>query len=396
MKAFVAWLLMASVALAQDFSGLARVDPLESSITSRRDELTISLSLTQAIPYRVFTLTDPDRLVVDFREVDWTGLTSADLLETDQVIDLRFGRYRPGWSRMVVDLTQPMGLVSAEMDVDDQTGRAALELQFTAVDAETFAASAGAPDDPRWQEVTIPAPATDDGPPVIVIDPGHGGLDPGAERGGVVEADLMLSLAIELSDRLNRSGNVRAVLTRTDDYFVPLDRRITYARDAGADLLISLHADALEEANAHGASVYTLTQEGLDGASQRMAERHERGDLLAGVDLSGQGDRVATVLMDLARAETAPATDRFAAHAVQGLRDAGARLNSRPLRQGRLAVLTAADFASVLIEVGFLSSERDRGQLSTAAGRAPIVSGLALAVERWVVDEAAAKALVRQ
>jgi len=127
-----------------------------------------------------------------------------------------------------------------------------------------------------------------------------------------------------------------------------------------------------------------------------MAERHERGDLLAGVDLKGQGDRVATVLMDLARAQTSPASDRFAEHLVTALGESGARLNSRPRREGRLAVLTAADFSSVLVEVGFLSSQSDRQRLRTAEGRAPVVAGLANAIERWVLDEAARKTLNRQ
>ena len=206
----------------------------------------------------------------------------------------------------------------------------------------------------------------------------------------------MLQLAIELAEALNRTGSVRAILTRDADVFVPLEGRMSIARAAKADLLISLHADALEVDQARGGSVYTLNAEGSDLASARMAERHERGDLLAGVDLSGQDDRVATVLMDLARTQTEPQSQRFADAAVEGLRAAGARLNSKPRREGRLAVLNAPDFASVLIEVGFLSNASDREMLSAPATRSPIVTGIVTAVLAWAQDEAVRAPLLRQ
>ncbi len=397
-RLIVAFCLMCSAVFAQDFSGLARVDPVNSRIEDRRGDLVVELSLSQTVPYRVFTLDAPERLVVDFREVDWGAMIAADILASDLVTGVRFGAFRPGWSRLVADLAGPLALSEAGLSVDPDTGTADLKIVLTPASEADFAARSGAPEDATWtpRTPTLAPPVTEGGPPVIVIDPGHGGLDPGAERGGLQEAQLMLSLAIELADRLNRAGNVRAILTRDADYFVPLAERISIARRAGADLLVSLHADALAEDQARGASFYTLSQEGEDRASQSMAERHERGDLIAGVDLSGQGDRVAGVLMDLARAQTAPAGDRFADYLVEAFRGSGARLNSKPRRMGRLAVLTAADFASVLIEVGFLSSAQDREVLKSAQGRAPIVAGIAQAIERWVVDEAARKPLVRQ
>ena len=206
----------------------------------------------------------------------------------------------------------------------------------------------------------------------------------------------MLTLARELAEAIDRTGDMRAVLTRDDDLFVPLDARISIARAAGATVFLSLHADALEVDEALGASVYSLSDAGQDGASARMAERHEQGDLLAGLDLSGHDDTVATILMDLARLETGPASDRLADSIVTGLGDAGAVLNSRPRRTGQLAVLTAADFSSVLIEVGFLSNADDRARLGRAEGRAAIVAGIVQAVQRWRTGEEARGPLVRQ
>lgn len=398
----VALVLLAGPAVAQDFSGLARVDMAQSQVRDAGRSLEIDLHLSQTVPYRIFTLDDPRRLVADFKEIDWTGVNRAALDNADLASDLRFGVLRPGWSRLVVDLAAPLAVASAGMEVDQVTGRAHLAIRLDPVTPDEFATRAGAPPDTGWGALTdvtpaLPAPETgSDGPLVVVIDPGHGGIDPGAERGDVQEADLMLALGIEVADGLNRLGGVRAILTRDADVFVPLEARMSIARAAGADLFISLHADALEEDEARGASVYTLSPDGTDGASQRMAERHERGDLLAGLDLTGQEDRIATVLMDLARAESEPRGLRFADALVAGLRAAGATMNSRPRREGRLAVLNAADFPSVLVEVGFLSNAQDRALLQSPEGRTRIAQGITNAVQSWALDEAVRAPFVRQ
>jgi len=391
----------AAVAAQQDFSALARLDVAKSQVYDEGADLVIDLHLSQPVPYRVYTLDEPRRLVMDFREVDWTGASREGLLNADLASDLRFGPLRPGWSRMVVDLAGPLAVSEAGMKVDTTNGGAILHVVMNPAETVDFASNAGAPIDAGWEELakidsTVAAPKTDDGPMVVVIDAGHGGIDPGAERNGVREADVMLSLAIEVAEAINRTGRMRAVLTRDADFFVPLEARMTIARTAGAAVFVSLHADALEEGGAQGASVYTLSAAGLDTASERMAERHERGDLLAGLDLTGQDDRIATVLMDLARLETGPAGDRLADAIVKGLRDVGVPLNSKSRRKDKLAVLNAADFASVLVEVGFLSSDTDRANLSSAETRAPMVRGIVAALLAWSDAEATRAPLVRQ
>jgi len=402
--ALILLLLLAGAAGAQPFSALARLDVAQSQLRDADGGgIELTLYLSQPVPYRVFTLDEPRRLVLDFREVDWRGATRAAMLNADGASDLRFGVLRPGWSRMVVDLAGPMLLTEAGMTVDKTDGTATLLVRLRPAAAEEHTAAAGAPPDPAWDllaglDQSQPAPATNapDGPLVVVIDPGHGGIDPGAEREGMVEAQVMLQLALELSEALTRAGDFTPVLTRQADIFVPLAERMTIARAAGADVFISLHADALESDAATGASVYTLSSAAVDQASARMAERHDRGDLLAGVDLSGQDDTVAMILMDLARLETGPQATRLADTLVVGMQEAGVRLNSRSRREGPLAVLNAADFASVLIEVGFLSSAADRAILADAAGRAPLVAGIVTALQRWAVDEAARAPLIRQ
>ena len=396
----ILWLLAGPLAAQEGFSGLARLDVAQSQVRDAGGGLEVTLYLSQPVPFRVFTLAAPRRLVLDFREVDWRGATRAGLLNADLASDLRFGLLRPGWSRLVVDLAAPLLVEEAGMQVDAQVGTATVRVRLLPGTEADFAAAAGAPPDPDW-DLPLPMPVT---PPVdaadttltLVIDPGHGGIDPGADREGLVEKAIMLQLGLELAEAVNRIEGMQAVLTRGTDVFVPLADRMSIARAAGADLFISLHADALEEDAATGASVYTLSDAAVDQASERMAERHDRGDLLAGVDLRGADDTVATVLMDLARAETAPQAARLADALVLGLEKAGVGLNRQPRREAMLAVLNAADFPSVLIEAGFLSSDRDRAALSTAAGRAPLVAGIVLAVQRWASDEAVRARLLRQ
>ncbi|MFQ6548288.1 N-acetylmuramoyl-L-alanine amidase family protein [Aestuariibius sp. 2305UL40-4] len=224
--------------------------------------------------------------------------------------------------------------------------------------------------------------------PVIAIDPGHGGRDPGAVTGDLHEADLMLLLARQVAEEIAAQGQVRAVLIREDDSFLGLQARISRARAAGAGALLSLHADALEEGGARGASLYTLSDEALAPASRLMPMRHGPDDLILGVDLSGKDDGVAIALMDLVRQDTAPRSAALARAITAAMETEGVPMNRRPLRHGSLAVLRAADMPSVLIEAGFLSDPEDRARLQTAEGRAAVARAIASGVARWVEEDA--------
>jgi len=185
-------------------------------------------------------------------------------------------------------------------------------------------------------------------------------------------------------------------MTRDDDIFVPLEMRVSIARMAGADVFISLHADALAEGRARGATIYTLSEIASDVASEKLAERHDRGDLLAGVDLTEHDDRIARVLMELARNETQPRSDRLADALVAGLHDTIGPLYKRPRLEASFSVLKAADIPSVLIELGFLSSETDRENLTSEDWRAAAALGIRDALLAWAAADAAEAELLRQ
>lgn len=384
---------------AQDLTGLARIDATNSAVTEEGDGIALRLSLSQGVPWRVFTLADPPRLVFDFREIDWAGLDGAALIGTERVADLRFGSYRPGWSRLVLTLTDPMPVRRAQMRIAADTGRATVTARLGAPDPVGFAAAAGAPADPAWDLPKPALPPRKTGakrPLTVVIDPGHGGIDPGAIHDRMTEKSLMLTLARAVREALVREGDTRVVLTRDDDSFVPLERRVSIAHEVGADLFISLHADILPFGNAHGATIYTLSETASDEASEKLSERHDRDDLLSGVDLTGKDDVVAGVLLDLARQETTPRTRAFSDALQAAIGESGVPLNSRPQRMANFSVLKAADIPSVLIEVGYLSSDRDRGNLADPAFLGKVAEAIRDAVLAWTRADAALRPLIRQ
>ncbi|MDA5556340.1 N-acetylmuramoyl-L-alanine amidase [Shimia sp. MMG029] len=384
------------------FSALARLDVAGSGLSDgRRGATDLRLHLSQGVPWRVFTLDDPRRVVLDFREVDWGTLKAGELGSAEGVSGLRFGAYRPGWSRMVLDLAGPFDVESAEMAVAEATGAATLALRLAPTDAETFGSAAGAPYDPRWDlpapaAEAAPAPRPDWAPTRVMIDPGHGGIDPGAERGDVQEKALMLMFARELRDLLRRAGDFEVIMTRDADVFVSLEGRVALAHQHQADVFLSLHADSLSQGNAKGATIYTLSEEASDAASALLAERHNRADIISGVDLSGADDEVTDVLLDLARMETEPRTDKLAHSLAGSLRDGGVRLNRKPLREGAFSVLKAADVPSVLIELGFMSDQQDLANLQDAGWRAAMAAGLRDGLLAWIEEDKATRALVRQ
>ncbi len=397
--AFV-WTLT-GIAHAQQFSALARVEPDNSRVTDVDGGIRLDLGLNQGVPYRLFTLEDPYRLVLDFREVDWTGLDRDEFLQSEQIKGVQFGTYVPGWSRMVLELGSPLRIDQAELQINDASGAAFLTMLLKRTSAAQFSEHAGAPHDSNWdlpepaEVAALPAKRADSSLHVM-LDPGHGGIDPGAEVGGTDEKTLMLLFARELRELLLRSGGFEVTLTRSDDHFVSLERRIAMAHRAEADVFISLHADALSEGLAHGATVYTLDDKASDIASSMLAERHDRGDLISGVDLSGTDDQVADVLLDLARQETKPRTNALAQALADGMSQQGGPMNRRAIRKASFSVLKAADIPSVLVELGFLSSPRDLENLQNAEWRMLMAKGIHKGLVQWHTEDLAKRSLIGQ
>ncbi|WP_238321714.1 N-acetylmuramoyl-L-alanine amidase [Halocynthiibacter namhaensis] len=396
--------LSSTVYAQSTFTAQARVLPDETVITSQRDggfELRIGLS--RGVPFQVYTLADPMRLVMDFSEVSWRGLDRDHLLDLPQVTTLRAGALRPGWTRLVLGLDQPLAVQAANMDIDAASQEAALTLRVRPVPLQDFVAQSGAPVgaqsvDGKGIEVSgeMIQRQRGDRALVIVLDPGHGGVDPGAQRAGLNEADLMLDFARALREELVRSGGFDVVLTRNDNSFVSLERRVSIARSARADLFVSLHADTVSEGRATGTTVYTLSEDATDVASALLAERHDREDLLAGVDLSQHDDQVAMVLMDLARRETAPRSTRLAQRLVDMIGQEVGHLYKHPHLEAGFSVLKAPDIPSVLIELGFMNNPSDLRRIQSREWEAAMTVAISKALQIWMLEDAAEAQLLRQ
>lgn len=402
LRAVLVFLMLSVTTLpgaAQDLRALARVLADGSRLADDRRDVVLDLALTQAVPYRVFVLEDPRRVVLDFREVNWSEL-DAGFDRSDGIESVATGRGDAGWSRMVLRLARPMAVAEAGMRTDQTDGSAQVRLRLEPVEAAAFAdRAAHLPAGVRLPPVPVgqgDAAPREDGLIMVALDPGHGGVDPGALRDGQSEADLMLSFAMELREVLLRSGRFDVMLTREGDWFVSLPERITLARAARADVFLSLHADALAAGKARGATVYTLSDTASNAASEALAEAHDRADLLAGVDLAGNDDAVADVLLDLARLETAPRASALADALVAGIERSGLPLHPNPRMEAGFSVLKAADIPSALVEVGFLSDARDRENLLDPDWRAVMQAAIRDALLDWAEADEVRATMVRQ
>ncbi len=237
----------------------------------------------------------------------------------------------------------------------------------------------------------MPPKADGDSRPLIVLDPGHGGIDNGTKgSGGELEKDVVLAFAQTLREKLDSGGKYRVAMTRSDDTFIPLAERVRFARAHSAALFISVHADALprSEGQAEGATVYTLSENGSDVEAARLAETENKADVIAGVDLTAEPNDVANILVDLAQRETKTFSVQFA-HTVVGELKNAARMHKQPLKSAGFKVLLAPDVPSVLVELGYMSTKDDLKQLTSTAWRARTAQALVQAVDKFFTPRVA-------
>jgi len=228
------------------------------------------------------------------------------------------------------------------------------------------------------------APAT-----LVMLDPGHGGKDPGAIGiSGTYEKHVALASAQELKKQLEAGGRYRVELTRTRDVFIPLEDRVALAQRRGAALFVSMHADALTDHGVRGASVYTLAEHASDAQTAALAQRENASDRFAGADFHGTPPEVARILASLVRQETRLGSARMA-RSVVGEMGHDVKLLQNPSRHAGFVVLKAADIPSVLVEMGFMSNRDDEAALRQAAHRVRVASALRRAIDLYFAQGAA-------
>jgi N-acetylmuramoyl-L-alanine amidase len=362
----------------------------EARLAGDDKQTRLIVDLTRKIDVRAFTIADPYRVVIDIPQVNFQFPAKTGEHGRGIVKAFRFGLVMKGRSRIVIDVAGPVRVARAFVVDPAEAQPARLVVDLAPVDRETFLRAAAidnhlpkAPDPPAPQEDAAKVPG--DIRPMIVLDPGHGGIDTGTHApSGEQEKDLVLRFATMLREKLEKTGKYRVAMTRGDDTFVPLSDRVRFARAQGAQLFISIHCDALVrgEGNADGATIYTVSDKASDAEAQRLADAENRADIIAGVNLAGESDDIADILIDLAQRETKTFSTSFARLVATEFKSA-TRLHKNPVRSAGFRVLKAPDIPSVLIELGYVSNAADLKQLVSEQWRARTSEAVAQAVHTY-------------
>jgi N-acetylmuramoyl-L-alanine amidase len=376
------------------------------------------LDLDKSVPFRAFALADPYRVVVDLPQVNFQ-LTAGASAGRGLVKAFRYGLVMPGGSRIVFDLTGPVKISNSYALGPDNGQPARLVLEFTQIDQATFDQLAQSANPPQLRPAvadavntaSIGAAAQDDRAkddhstddhaksaetaqadrrPVIVIDPGHGGLDNGTQGDGQNEKNIVLAFGLALRERIEKSGKYRVVMTRSDDTFVPLDERVKIAHDQSAALFVSIHADSLphKEGTAEGATIYTLSDKASDAEAARLADVENKADAIGGVNLKEEPSEVADILIDLAQRETRTFSNRFA-HLLASNMKSTTRMYKHPLKSAGFRVLKAPDVPSVLVELGYVSNKSDLEHLISGDWRSKNVGAMTQAIDEFLAKRMA-------
>jgi len=347
------------------------------------------VDLSQKIDLAAFTLADPYRVVIDLPQVTFKLSAKAGEQSRGLVKAFRYGLIMQGGSRIVLDTKGPVRIDKAfALDAaDGQPARLVLDLSPTDRDSfkRTISLENRSPRSSSVKPSEAAPQAAGDTRPLIVLDPGHGGIDNGTKAAsGEMEKDLVLQFALTLRDKLEHSGKYRVAMTRSDDTFIPLAERVRFARAHGAALFVSVHADAIprREGQAEGATVYTLSEHASDAEAARLAEAENKADVIAGVDLTAEPGDVANILVDLAQRETKTYSAQFARTLVGELK-ATARLHKNPMKAAGFKVLTAPDVPSVLVELGYMSTKDDLKLLTSTVWQAKTAAALSQAVDTF-------------
>ena len=368
------------------------------------DKTRVVIDLSEEAGYRIFTLKDPYRVVIDFPDLDWKAKETAQ--EKGMIKSYRHGLFSENVMRIVLEVDRPVLLEKAfylKGETSPHAKRFVLDVKSTteaefskrrgeslkhevkgAANALQILKSAtpqiaAAPKEPSIKT----SPRVTNKKKIIVLDPGHGGVDPGAIGvNRVYEKTITLAIAKQLKTQLMRSGKYDVRLTREKDIFIPLRQRVAIARRANADLFVSIHADSVAKRQTRGVSVYTLSENGSDREANLLAARENKADVIAGMDLSTEDDEVAGILIELAQRETMNSSKQLANLLVQEI-GKGTQLLTRPNRSAGFAVLKAPDIPSVLIETGYLSNPSDSKLLRTASHQQKLSRLIGNAVEKY-------------
>ena len=325
----------------------------------------IVLDLSEKLPYTAFILNNKPRLVID---IEASGYTGKSIKNSKLVRSIRFRKTEKGVIRIVFDLTKKSYILKNFYlkKNNNQIHRLVIDIKEVS----------------NKNKIAIKSKTNNQKKFVITIDPGHGGIDPGAINLGTKEKNLTLKASIELKKLLTKKG-FKVYLTRNKDIFLSLRQRRHISKKNKSDLFISLHVDSVKRKSTRGTSIYTLSEKASDKITAKLAERENKVDLIAGINLDQVDNEVASILLDLTRRDTKNSSSLFAENYIEKARKNGHRLLRRPHRHAGFAVLKSPDIPSVLIELGFLSNSKDVQLLKNSKSRKRLLITLAESIEQY-------------
>lgn len=360
---------------------------IDARVTTTEQRARLILDLSGPTEFAIASLDAPNRIAVDVKVAGLKFAVPADVAGSGVVASYTIEMAEPGRARTLLTLAQPAQVQQAYIldAVADQPARLVVDLildtpeAFAARVASDLAAAAGnqgvAPQTVSTDPGThAPVPETR---PLVVIDPGHGGVDYGASApNGVKEKAITLAFALQLQDVLVQSGRFDVALTREDDSFLRLEERVALARENKADIFISLHADTFQEKDIRGASVYTRDENATDVLDKVLAENENKSDIIAGFAMPEMTPAVVDILVDLMRRQMRRQSFLAAQSIIRQL-EPSVTLRRFPVRQADFFVLQAPDVPSILVELGFLSNASDIANLQKDDWRDRVVDALA-------------------
>ena len=369
----------------------AMAEALAVKVEGEQSQTTFEIDLSRGVTAEVFTLANPYRVIIDLPDVTFRLPPGTGARGKGLITAFRYGLFAERKARVVIDTKGPAKIISATMAHGAAAGSIILRVVMSETDAQSFADGTGAA---RREEAHTKAEADDVTPPkraakskpVIVIDPGHGGIDPGASGiNNISEKTLVLAVAQRLQTVLAKSGTFDVRMTRSSDVFISLDRRLKFSADQGADLFVSLHADSIAETNLaegiRGATVYTLSERASDEQARKMAEKENASDLIAGLQGVDQGgmDQVKNILIDLMKRETSNFSADFS-NVLVGRLKRSITMARDPQRSAAFKVLKQTHAPSVLVELGYMSNSRDQQEMATPVWQEKVSGAIAAAI----------------
>ena len=369
---------------------VASVPIASHAMVETRGEVTrFVLDFSRPVAVDAFVLADPYRAVVDLPEMRF-DLATMPKEARGLIRSWRYGLFATGRSRLVFDLTGPARIAASRVEPEG-TGGARLTLEFAAVAADAFVA------DVRAQKPESPAkadrlePAAPGQKLVIVVDPGHGGIDNGTSspRTGMPEKQIVLEFGQLLAKKLSDSGRYDVFLTRSSDTFVPLGERVAVARSHHADLLVSIHADAELDRSVRGSTIFTRSEKASDARAAALAQKENQSDAVAGVASDDKADDISDILFDLTQRETRHFSHAVATYLVAAMAKSGRMVKQDPHRSAQLKVLKAYDVPSVLIELGFLSNKDDEAELVSPDWREKTAAAIVGSIDKFFASREA-------